>query len=61
MFELEMNRKYLVKDSSHTLEYKVWFEQSKAFDDLVIVHDELYHDTYYMTIDEVKEEFEFIK
>lgn len=61
MFELEFNKRYLVKDSSHIgLLYYIRLQESIAFNDLVIVHDELYNESYYMTLDEVKEEFTFI-
>ena len=58
----EMNREYFVKDSSHIgLVYKVWFEPSKEYDDLIIVHDGLYNDVYYMTEEEIDEEFTILK
>lgn len=61
MFELEFNKRYAVKDSSHIgLIYHIVLEPSKEYNDLVIVFDELYNERYYMTLEEVVEEFTFI-
>lgn len=61
MKDLEFNKRYLVSDSSHTVKYEVWFEPSKKYDDMIIVNDELYNEKYYMTYDEINEEFTFEK
>lgn len=58
---LETNKKYLVKDSSHIgLLYNIELKQSKEADDLYIVKDYLYNEEYYMTADEILNEFTFI-
>lgn len=61
MFELEMNRKYLVKDSSHIgLLYYIMLEETDE-DDVYLVYDYLYNDYYMLTSDELFSEFVFIK
>ena len=58
---MEFNKIYLVKDSSHLgLVYKVEFKPSKEYEDLVIVKDYLYNDTYYMAWEEIEEEFQIL-
>lgn len=61
MENLEFNKTYIVKDSSHIgLVYKVEFRHSKECEEFVIVKDYLYNEEYYMTLEEVKEEFTFL-
>lgn len=60
MENLEFNKKYIVRDNAPLSEiYTVWFEESKVYDDMVIIHDSLYDEVYYMTADEIKETFVF--
>ena len=60
MENLEFNKKYTVKDNAPLSEiYTVWFEESKVYDDMIIIHDSLYGEVYYMTPDEIKETFVF--
>lgn len=61
MENLQMNKKYLVRDSSHIgLLYYITLEQSKQYNDLIIVYDELYDEAYYLTEEEILEEFQFL-
>lgn len=61
MENLKFNTRLLVKDSSHIgLLYYITLEQSTQYNDLIIVHDELYNEDYYLTEDEILEEFEFL-
>ena len=60
MENLEFNKKYTVRDNAPLSEiYTVWFEESKIYDDMIIIHDSLYDEVYYMTPDEIKETFVF--
>ena len=57
----EMNRKYLVKDSSHIgLLYYIMLEETDE-DDVYLVYDFLYNDYYMLTSDELFSEYVFIK
>ena len=60
MENLEFNKKYIVRDDAPLSQiYTIWFEPSAMFNDMLIVHDGLYDETYYMTPDEIKETFVF--
>lgn len=58
--KLEMGKKFLVSDSSHTLKYYIMLEETDE-DGLYLVHDYLYQDYYVLTEDEIFSEFVFIK
>ena len=61
MKNLEFNKIYIVKDSSHIgLVYKVEFKPSKEYKEFIIVKDYLYNEEYYMTLEEIEEEFIFL-
>ena len=61
MENLQFNTKYLVKDSSNIgLVYKVEFKESKEYEEFIIVKDYLYNEEYYMTLEEIKEEFQIL-
>ena len=62
MMNLEMNKKYLVRDKEMTVSqiYPVEFKASQ-YKDLVIVKDYLYNEEFYLTWDEVYDLYEILK
>ena len=62
MMNLEMNKKYLVRDKEMTVSqiYPVEFKASE-YENLVIVKDYLYNEEFYLTWDEVYDLYEILK